>query len=635
MTRQYRSLKDDEIQVLVSAGCHCGNWERVIVAEGFNPQRFRNVHFSGDVRLGVFDRPISFVAGFEGESGIYNSTVINCSIGDNVYINNVHTLANYRVDNDCVLTNITYLAVQGLSTFGNGTVVKVIIEAGGREVKIYDNLSAQIAYITANYRHRKKMVSGIDRMIDEYCKSVCSDTGTIGRGTKIMNCGTLKNVAVGPNAILEGVNRLENGSINSSEKAHVRIGANVIAKDFIIQSGAKIIDNVILDKVFVGQSTELSKGYSAESSMFFANCGGFHGEACAVFAGPFTVTHHKATLLIAGMFSFFNAGSGSNQSNHMYKLGANQQGIFERGCKMGSGTHVVYPARLGAFNVIIGKHESHPDTRDLPFSYVLQTDGKTLVVPGYNLLSSGTLRDMNKWPSRDNRKDDVKFDHVIFDGINPYTAGRMLNGIDILRSTEARFGNNAEWMEYNNMTIKGGWTERGIEYYRLALDSYFGGRLAKKLKNKENLEPAGNIGIGRWVDVAGLIAPKSEIDRLCGDIEDGVISEIGQVGSRFADIYNNYADYEWAWIYDKIRDQSHGDVLGRWKEAFEKLGEYILNDAKKEFNQRAKIPFGIDGDEDVDNDFLAARGRLEDDGFVQKLMVTLEENREVAGQLGV
>ena len=58
------------------------------------------------------------------------------------------------------------------------------------------------------------------------------------------------------------------------------------------------------------------------------------------FAGPYKVTHHKSTLLIAGMFSFMNAGSGSNQSNHMYKLGPIHQGTLERGAKTTSDSYI-------------------------------------------------------------------------------------------------------------------------------------------------------------------------------------------------------------------------------------------------------------------------------------------------------
>ena len=78
------------------------------------------------------------------------------------------------------------------------------------------------------------------------------------------------------------------------------------------------------------------KQFNHQNSVFFANSEGFHGEAVSIFAGPYTVTHHKSSLLIAGMFSFFNAGSGTNQSNHMYKLGPIHQGVVDRGSKTGS-----------------------------------------------------------------------------------------------------------------------------------------------------------------------------------------------------------------------------------------------------------------------------------------------------------
>ena len=94
---------------------------------------------------------------------------------------------------------------------------------------------------------------------------------------------------------------------------------------------------------FVGQGVQLGKQFSSENSLFFANCEGFHGEACSIFAGPYTVTHHKSTLLIAGIYSFYNAGSGTNQSNHMYKLGPVHQGVLQRGSKNGSFSYMRWP----------------------------------------------------------------------------------------------------------------------------------------------------------------------------------------------------------------------------------------------------------------------------------------------------
>ena len=85
---------------------------------------------------------------------------------------------------------------------------------------------------------------------------------------------------------------LENGSINSSQADPCVVGTKVIARDFILCSGAHVTDNVILNHCFVGQGTQLSKQYSAENSVFFANCGGHHGEACSVFAGFCVFARH-------------------------------------------------------------------------------------------------------------------------------------------------------------------------------------------------------------------------------------------------------------------------------------------------------------------------------------------------------
>ena len=62
-----------------------------------------------------------------------------------------------------------------------------------------------------------------------------------------------------------------------------------------------------------------------------------NGEACAAFCGPFTVSHHKSSLLIGAMYSFYNAGSATNFSNHAYKMGPMHYGYLERGCKTASG----------------------------------------------------------------------------------------------------------------------------------------------------------------------------------------------------------------------------------------------------------------------------------------------------------
>ena len=97
-----------------------------------------------------------------------------------------------------------------------------------------------------------------------------------------------------------------------------------------------------------------TKGFTAAESLFSPNSHCENGEAASIFAGPYTVSHHKSSLLIAGMFSFFNAGSGSNQSNHLFKSGAVHQAVHLRGCKFASSAYIMSPALEGAFTMVMG-----------------------------------------------------------------------------------------------------------------------------------------------------------------------------------------------------------------------------------------------------------------------------------------
>ncbi|MBQ1904913.1 MAG: DUF4954 family protein, partial [Bacteroidales bacterium] len=396
---EYRQLTAQEIEQLKSQGCSAEDWDRVLVADGFNPKYVRFSRFSGDIRLGVFEVGFDLPGGIHKHSGLYNTTLHNVQVGNNTCIEDVgNYIANYHIGDNSFIGNIDSIIVDGVTSFGNGVEAAVLNETGGREVPFYDRLSAQQAYILALYRYRPALVDKIKALIGEYVESVKADFGTIGDNVTIMDTGTIRNVKIGDNCVIEGASRLKNGSINSNASAPVHIGEGVIADDFIIGSGSSVDDNVTLERCFIGQACIMGHSYSASDSLFFSNCHEENGEACAIFAGPYTVTHHKSTLLIAGMFSFMNAGSGSNQSNHMYKLGPIHQGILERGAKTASDSYVLWPAKVGAFSLVMGRHTAHMDTSNLPYSYLLEDKASSYIAPGANIKSVGTIRDAMKWP---------------------------------------------------------------------------------------------------------------------------------------------------------------------------------------------------------------------------------------------
>jgi hypothetical protein len=268
--------------------------------------------------LGAFRKEFELPGGLKKHSGLRHVTLHNCILEDDVLIENVQNyIANYRIGEGTIIQNINVLLVEGTTSFGNNTQVSVLNETGGREDPIYDQLSASLAYVIALYRHQPKLIDRLNQLITDYAEKASSSIGIIGRGTKIINTGTIRNVKIGDYTTIENCTRLENGSINSNALAPVYIGDSVIAQDFIISSGAYITDGAKIIRCFIGQACHITHGFSAHDSLLFSNCGFENGEACAIFAGPFTVSMHKSSLLIAGMFSFLNAGSGSNQSNHI------------------------------------------------------------------------------------------------------------------------------------------------------------------------------------------------------------------------------------------------------------------------------------------------------------------------------
>ncbi len=553
-----------------------------------------------------------------------------------------------------VIDNVDLLAVEGDCSFGNGKAVSVVNEGGGREIPIYDRLSAHTGYILAFYRHRPAAIGRLQEMIRQYAASVTSSMGRIGRGARITNCGILKNIKVGPAAVIEGANRLENGSINSSTEDPVYIGPGVYAEDFIVASGAKITDGAILCDCFVGQGTVLAKEYSAENSVFFANCGGFHGEACSIFAGPYTVTHHKSTLLIAGLFSFVNAGSGTNQSNHHYKLGPVHQGVVERGCKTASDSYMLWPAKVGAFTVVMGRHYRNSDTSDLPFSYLIENEDQSVLAPGVNLRSVGTVRDARKWPHRDRRKDSRKLDHINFKLLSPFTIQKMINGRDLLRKLKATSGPTSDYFTYHSVKILSAALERGITLYQTGIDKYLGNCLLKRLEGRQlrsvedlraALRPDTGIGQGRWIDLGGMFAPEQTVEQLLDDIESGRIDTLDQLEARFASIHENYPTYEWTWAAEVIAGQTGKaidaltpeDVIAltnRWREAVLDLDRQLHADARKEFAATVQIGFGLDGDDRVRReDFEAVRGSFEADNFVGEIEKHMAAKNALADDL--
>ena len=605
--RDYRHLYQEEINVLENNSCWAENWDNVMVDEAFTPYGFHRVIFYGNIRLGKFENQVEVTKGFTKHAGINDATLRNVTVGDNCLIEKIgNFINNYTIGDDCYISNVSTMETTEGATFGEGHLVSVLNEMGDGNVILFHDLNSQLAAFMVKHFQDKQLKDKLTRLVNEEIRFTQPERGTIGNGVKIINSKEITNTVVKDDCEINGAARLSDCTILSQKDASVYIGTGVICENSIISNGCSITNSVKMQDCFVGEACHIANGFTASQSVFFANSYMSNGEACAAFCGPFSASHHKSSLLIGAQFSFYNAGSATNFSNHAYKMGPIHYGTLERGTKTASGSYVLMPAKIGAFSVCMGKLMHHPDTRDLPFSYLISYNDDMYLVPGRNITTVGLYRDIKKWPKRDRRSAGSQKSIVNFDWLSPFTVGGILRGKRILEKLREASGELQTQYNYYDYVINASSLRKGIKYYDIALRLYMGAVLKRAKKHGYFGVPTTEIGKGNWIDLSGLLLPESEETRLIHDIKNGTLETIQAVIDRFEEINSHYREYQWAWTYQMILDyyglteitEADADHI---REEYIKarriwIGE-IRKDAEKEFAMG-------DVEDEVFNDFI-------------------------------
>lgn len=590
----YRPLTSEEIEVLKKNDCWAEDWTSINVAENFKPNYMHRVMLYGEVNIGSFDKNVEVSQGFVKHSGINNATLRNVTIGDDCLIENVgNFINNYSIGDDCYISNISTMETTEGATYGEGNLVSVLNEVGEGNVILFSDLNSQLAAFMVKHFSQKELKERIRQLIKNEIDNKMPECGQIGNNVKIINTKEITNCVINDFCEVNGASRLSDCTLQGSAHGNVYVGTGVIAENSIIAEGASVINSVKIQDCFVGEACQLSNGFTASTSVFFANSYMSNGEACAAFCGPFTASHHKSSLLIGGMFSFYNAGSATNFSNHAYKMGPMHWGILERGSKTASGAYLLMPATLGSFSVCFGKLMHHPNTRNLPFAYLIADGDKMFLIPGRNITTVGLYRDIKKWPKRDMRALENRKSIVNFDWLSPYSVGEVLKGKKILENLRDVTGDNVSQYLYHEYIIPASSLHKGIKYYDIALRIYMGAVLKRVLKRDPMLTPpTTQIGLGDWDDLSGLLLPNTEEERIITDLQEGTINTIQQLLERFEEINANYREYQWAWTYQMVCDYYDIDEItledaNRIHEDYIKARRQwiaeIRKDAEKEF----------------------------------------------------
>lgn len=587
---EYRLLTNEEISILEDNGCMAEDWTSINVAADFKPTYIKNVNFYGDVFLGVFEKNIEVSNGFIRHSGIRNATLRNVSIGDNCLIENISNyINNYAIGEECCICNVCTMETTAEATYGEGNTISVLNEAGNGNVILFSGLTSNLAALMIRNAADKEFTAAIRGIVKDDIERRAREKSTVGNNVKIVNTAEITNTHISDNCEINGASRISDCTLASGLEDNVFIGSGVICENSIVTDGSAVLNGANIANCFVGEACQITNGFTAESSLFFANCYMSNGEACAAFCGPFSASHHKSTLLIGCMLSFYNAGSATNFSNHAYKMGPIHYGCLERGTKTASGSHLLLPANIGAFSVCLGKITNHPDTRNLPFSYIISDGKETFVVPGINITTVGLYRDIRKWPRRDVRIQSSRKSLINHDWLSPLTINEILAGKKALEQMRESQGEDTAFYTCGGCKISRNSLERGIRLYDMAIKLFAGDVAAGYDLTAEGR----NCDTDEWADLAGMLLPEQEERNIVNAISNGYLRSTADIDMFMKNVNERYGEYLITFTRniivsllgtDDLTESSIEQIIQQGRTAKEAWISEIRKDAEKEYS---------------------------------------------------
>ena len=602
-----RLLNNAEIEQLERNGCAASpNWEGILVGEKFNAACVRNVVFIGKVEIEGWTE-VTF-EGIRLPFCLYNTTIADCKLGENSCVINTTLLSNYDIHKNVTIVDCGIITGKNLP----GTV-EPLNESGIYSIQMHPHLTSNIAHMAVFHGHRNGLRDAINRLAAKQ-SGVCY---------------------IGDNAVISGVKEIRDSIILSAEIMQTTVKAGVTIRESVVQEGSHISDHAKVERSFVGQSVEISSGMTMEDSMAFANAQLLCGEAISAFCGPFTVSHHKTSLLIAGAYSFFNAGSGTNASNHHYRLGPRHQAVYSRGAKSGSGSYLLAPAKIGAFSMVVGHHKLHPDISEFPFSLLIEKDSSSMLLPAQNLRTISLARDEQKWQDRDHRHPDLSRDCISTDTFNPQIISTLLHAAALCHKLSEK---ESDIIMYGGCKMQRLFVVRAeLAYQKLAeailLSKFFSSiNITDKYADDSNEM--------EWIDLGGFITTKQRTEAIENDITNGNITTIEALDERIRTLVKDFADDELHYVRMKCKElfgitpTSDAQTLSKMAEHcvgfFDEFQRSLVFDAGRDSMKKLAVSYSADYPEEAFETFTQAYASADEKG--KKAATAFCQSRTVAAK---
>ncbi|MDR2521788.1 MAG: DUF4954 family protein [Spirochaetaceae bacterium] len=574
----WRALSAAEVRTLECNGNVCPNWGDVYVSDIFDPSLVRNCFFFGLVRLGALENGTLRFHDYVTQTGIRNSRIITCDIGDNCAISDCSYISRYVIGSGVIISCVNEMDTTNHCKFGEGIVkrgevedVRVQIdplnEAGGRGVLPFCDMICADAYLWTIFRDDQQLMAAFRSMTQSGADARRGWYGTIGHGSVIKHCKTIKDVRTGDAAYIKGANKLKNLTIKSSEDEPAQIGEGVELVNGIIGYGCHVFYGCKAVRFVLGNNCKLNYGARLINSILGDNSTVSCCEVLNNLVFPAHEQHHNNSFLIAAMvMGQSNMAAGATIGSNHNSRGNDGEIIAGRGFWPGLSSAIKHNSRFASFCLVAKGMYPAELYIPLPFSLVTTSEdgSRREVMPAYMWMYNmyALVRNSRKYKDRDRRRRAVQVYETEF--LAPDTVQEIFDALAFLDRYAGANGTDNE-----HFYIEAGVLERSklpvriikpeearaayrqmLVYYALrtvleGVEAPAGGSVYEKICGcaRAGLEDVSLV----WENLGGQLVPAHKAGRLRADIREGRLASWDAIHGEYRRLYGEYAR-------DKVRN---------------------------------------------------------------------------------
>ncbi len=586
----YRQLDAAEIELLIRNGNYASNWMDVWVTDRFIPEQIQRCRFYGRVRIGDMEASFLDYRDLHLPTGIYNSMVVSSDIGGCNAIHNVHYMAHFILGDEVVLFNINEMETSSNAKFGNGILkdgdaessliaLELCNENGGRAVLPFDGMQASDVYLWTRNRQDGQLQTRFREMTRARFDTRRGYYSTIGHRTVVKNSDTLKDVRIGTDAYIKGVNKLKNVTVNSIAGAYTQIGEGCELVNGIVGHGCRIFYGVKAVRFILSAFSQLKYGARLINSFLGDNSTISCCEVLNSLIFPAHEQHHNNSFLCAALvMGQSNMAAGATVGSNHNSRAADGEIVAGRGFWPGLCVSLKHNSRFASYTLIAKGDFMHELDIRLPFAMVSNDvkNDRLIVLPAYWFLYNmyALMRNNTKFLSRDRRSlKNQYFEYAVLapDTINEMfaalreievavgsafspeiadMAARAQRGREVLADDDIDLDTreiilaDVENSKRQVVLIK---VRQGYRIYRRMI-TYYGATQLKSYFDthtfaqftEEYLTEKASCERERFEDVGGQLFRKQDLNRLLDDIRTGKLDDWGEVHQCYHRLSSDY-----------------------------------------------------------------------------------------------